>query len=559
MVVLSLYTANPPLSILLPWYNEGPMGAERWIAKVVAALGRSPQTPEEALATLGALLRANPTEKEEFLKDAHAAWVRGGWAVRGDNSPEARVVLMALEEATRRLARQRNWRQERQEVRLSVAPEVAERVVVVSTPPKGVKEGVFRVGETGLSQKALWAAAYRVAKGEKVYLVGPWASKARKMVLSKVAKILAKEARKNTVKLPWGRARLLPGDRWEDLEAPEPRIAAAIRELRRWYEEEKREEEEEEREGWAHQTRVDPWVVKALISSVDPDAEEVEIEYFRDLQEYALEIFDQYALEVDAYTPSDLYRTLGLSKKFRAKREGGWWRVVAEVLRYAKPFTYKEVQEVWKEKRGWGWEFRVIRLLQPIVAWEVALMGFKDPEYAYSWGLTEGVKIAKRLKADKLNPLVFLVPEIRKRLAELRAQEVGVFKLSHQEARAVRRYFGLLKEKTPEEAAKEAGLPKELREALEAAGHLSTDLMREVGVEPAEEMDYDALLLRGKVREVVEEVRLLFGDTGVAFVEALMEGASVEVAQVIARATPEFAVELVDYLRTELELAGFAD
>ncbi|WP_041433850.1 hypothetical protein [Thermus sp. CCB_US3_UF1] len=533
------------------------MGAERWIAKVVEALGRSPRTPEEALATLGVLLRANPTEKEEFLRDAHAAWVGGGWAIRGDNSPEARVVLMALEEATRRLARQRNWqgKQERQEVRLSLAPEVAERVVVVSTSPKGVKEGVFRVGGTGLSQKALWAAAYRVAKGEKVYLVGSLASKARKMVLARVAKILTKEAQKNTVKLPWGQARLLPGDRWEDLEAPEPRIAVAIRELRRWYEEEKREEEEEEREGWAHQTRVDPWVVKALISSVDPDAEEVDLAYFRDLQGDALSILDEWILEVDVYNPSELYWALGVSKGSRFKREGGWWGVVATVLRFSKPFTFAEVKEVWQEKRkGWGWEFKVIRLLQPIVAWEVALMGFKDPEYAYSWGLTEGVKIAKRLKAGKLNPLVFLVPEIRKRLAELRAQEVGVFKLSHREAKAIRRYFGLLKEKTPEEAAKEAGLPKELREALEAAGHLSTDLMREVGVEPAEEMDYDALLLRAKVKSVLEEVKLLFGDTGVAFVEALMEGASVEgvVSRVMCKSLCTGGIPLLKHLLQHL-------
>ncbi|GLV47595.1 hypothetical protein TJA_07650 [Thermus sp. LT1-2-5] len=529
----------------------------KWIREVVEALGRAPQTPEEALETLGVLLRANPTKKEEFLADAHRAWVGGGWAIKGDSSPEARVVLMALQEATRRLAAKYGWKKERREARLLVSSEVAARVVVVSTPPKGVKrEGVFWVPQEGLSQKALWAAAYRVAKGERVYLVGPWASKAKKMVLSKVAKIFAKEARENTVKLPWGeRVRLLPGDRWEDLEAPEPRIAAAIRELRRYWEEEKGEEEEAEEREWSHQTRVDPWVVKALISSVDPDAEEVELEYFRDLQGEALSILDQYALEVDVYTSSGLYRVLGLSRRPRFKREGGWWRVLADVLRYAKPFTFAEVKEVWQEKRkGWGWEFKVIRLLQPLIAWEVALLGFKDPEHAYSWGLTEGVRIARRLRADKLNPLVFLVPELRKRLAELRAQEVGVYKLSHREAKAVRRYFGLLKEKTPEEAAKV--LPKELVDALKNTT-LSTDLMREVGVEPAEEMDYNAILLRAKVREVVGDVRAIFGDPGVAFVEALMEGASIEGAQVIAGVGPEIAEEVVAYLRHEL--AGFAD
>jgi len=81
-----------------------------WVERLIAALGGVvPRDPAEVLKVLGNLLRADPAEKARFVEDAHAAWVGGGWAIRGDSSPETRVILMALEEATRRLAEQRRW------------------------------------------------------------------------------------------------------------------------------------------------------------------------------------------------------------------------------------------------------------------------------------------------------------------------------------------------------------------------------------------------------------------------------------------------------------------
>ncbi|RTH01950.1 hypothetical protein CSW50_08605, partial [Thermus scotoductus] len=91
------------------------MKAERWTKGIRQTLGREPRTPEEALRALGAFLRANPTEKGEFLREAHEVWVRGiSWEIR-DRSPVAVVVLVALEEATRRLAERHGWKRKRED------------------------------------------------------------------------------------------------------------------------------------------------------------------------------------------------------------------------------------------------------------------------------------------------------------------------------------------------------------------------------------------------------------------------------------------------------------
>lgn len=522
---------------------------------MVAALGRVPQTPEEALAVLGALLRANPAEKEEFIGEAHLAWVGGGWEIEGDTSPEARVVLMALAEATRRLAERYGWKRGGGSSKLRVTEEVARRVVVVVQAKDLPKEAVFRVGPQGLSQAALWKAAYLVAEGKVVYLVGPVAHKVKRMVLDRAARLLAKAASK--VRMPWGEeVPLLKGDRWEDLEAPEPRIAAALRELRKLVEEVVEEEEENEVAGdWAHQTRVSRRALKALWVQLDPEARGVEAVYLP--EEEVLGLLD--GVEVDVYNPEELHRVLGLEARPFCRQPTGWRRMVEEVVRYGRFFTYREVKEVFAERKGGDWQ--VYRLLQAPVAWEVQVLGFKDPESAFQEGVLEGIKVARRLKgkAMKVNPMVYLVAEVRKFLLELRAREVGVFRLSWREAEAVRRYFALIKKHglSSKEAAEKAGLSKELRGALEAGGELSVDAFLEVGVDPTAEVDlevdYDTYLLRERVKKVREEVRVFWGPQGEEFVELLMDGVAPYAASYQLDLGVEFADEVVAYLRRELE------
>ncbi len=533
--------------------SMGRLNASHWGAAIAAALGRDPRTPEEALGVLGAFLRSDPAEKARFLEEAHAAWVRGGWELKGDSSPEAKVVLMALTEATRRLAERYGWKRGEESTKLRVTEEVAQRVVVVQANSSELpKEAVFRVGPQGLSQAALWKAAYMAAEGKTVYLVGPVAHKVKRMVLDRVGKLLAKAT--PTVRMPWGEeVRFLPGDRWEDPEAPEPRIAAAIRELRsivkEW--EEVVEEEEENEVAWVHQTQVSRRALKALWVQLDPEAKEVEAVY---LGEEALRLLD--GVEVDVYNPEEIHRVLGLGKRPSRRQPTGWQRLVEEIVRYGRFFTYREVKEVF-EGKGKSWQ--VYRLLQPLVAWEVQTLGFKDPESAFQEGILEGVKVARRLKskgkAMKVNPLVYLVAEVRKFLLELRAREVGVFRLSWREAKAVRRYFAFIKHGlSSREAAEKAGLPKELREALELGGELSADAFLEVGVDPAaEEVDYDTYLLRMKVREVKEEVSLFWGPRGEEFLELLMDGVAPYAAAYQLGLAPEFAEEVTAYLREQLE------
>jgi hypothetical protein len=72
-----------------------------WVGRLIAALGGVvPRDPAEVLKVLGSLLRADPAEKARFVEDAHAAWVGGGWAIRGDSSPETRVWTYAASTCT---------------------------------------------------------------------------------------------------------------------------------------------------------------------------------------------------------------------------------------------------------------------------------------------------------------------------------------------------------------------------------------------------------------------------------------------------------------------------
>lgn len=518
---------------------------------MVEALGRAPQTPEEALGVLGALLRSNPAEKGEFVRQAHLAWVGGGWAVKGDPSPEARVVLMALVEATRRLAERYGWKRGGGAPRLRVTEEVAQRVKVGEVGARG--SNVFRVGPNGLSQKALWRAAYLVAQGEEVVLTGPLAAKAKRLILAKAAKVLARS--RNTVRMPWGEeVPLLRGDRWEDLSLPEPRIAAALRELQELLEERRQEEEvevEEVREPWAHQVQVSPVALKRLWGEVDPESRQVEAVYLRDQLE-VLDLLD--GVEVDVYHAEELHRVLGIAPGFRPRRPEAWRRMLEGIARYGRPFTYGEIREVF-EKKGKKRDWMLYRLLQAPVAWEVETLGFKDPEAAFQEGILKGLLIGRRWRLGEVNPMVYLLAEIRKHLLELRAKEVGVFHLPWEKARAVRRYFALVHKHgfSSEEAAKRAGLPPELREAL-SGKELSVEAFLEVGVDPTgEEVDYDTFLLKRKVEELRVEVRELWGAPGEEFLELLLDGVAPYAAAYQLGLGAEFAEEVVAYLRNGLE------
>ncbi len=66
------------------------------------------------------------------------------------------------------------------------------------------------------------------------------------------------------------------------------------------------------------------------------------------------------------------------------------------------------------------------------------------------------------------------------------------------------------------------------------------------------------LLLRVKVRELVEEIRLVWGEHGVLFVEHLMSGREIPAAQAMTPGlTPAQGEEIVAHLRRELE--GWAE
>lgn len=540
--------------------SMGRPNALHWVAAIAAALGRDPRTPEEALGVLGSLLRADPTEKERFLREAHAAWVRGGWEAKGDRTPTARIVLAALEEATRRLAERYGWQRVEVKARVRVPKEV---LGLLRVAPRGVKlegEGVFIVSSR-FTEKAAWKAAYRLVRGEAVVLLPKAGEKdvlrARASILEKVKTLLQKQEVEE-VRLPWGETvRVLPGDRWEDLDAPEPRISAAIRGLREATEV-LREEQEEEigvPGDWVHQTRVNPWLVKVYLKG---EARGVEAAYLQD------EAFlrDLYG-EVNIYNPGELAAFLGVELRERGKARGGWVLILEQQARKFPP-SYKDVQERFTRKGSKGWvSWAGLPLLEPLVAYEVNALGFKDPEAAYQDGLMEALEIwgrlqrkyAQEVKEGKgFNPLLFLVPELRKFLLELRAQEVGVFRLSRADAQKLRKYFYLREREglDPIEAGREARLSSELLSALQAED-VSGDALVELGVEPREEVDYDTYLLRMKVKEVLEVVKRWWGYQGQVFVEALMEGASPEGAMVVAGLTPDSANQIVEFLRAELE------
>jgi len=535
-----------------------------WVGRLLAALGGVvPQDPAEVLKVLGALLRADPAEKERFIKDAHEVWVKGGsWAVRGDPSPEARVVLMALEEATRRLAEQHRWAREgapRPRVRVAQENIWEARVKIVRVAPKG--EGVFHIkGPGGLTDKALWAAAYRVQKGQEVTLV---ASPALEGVARKVARMIARRAAEldggrsstPTVRTPQGRVRLLPGDRWEDLEAPEPRLRWAWGVLRDALQDQEYEEFKEEVErDWAHQTRIDPGLIRDLIGE---EAQGVETDYlFTDhsLVREALAHLDELVgdKEFNVYTSTTRRVTRPWFERFLPK---------------GVP-TFGEVREAWanflelRGKREIWYSARLFWWLALLAAAEALQAETRDPESAVMEAVEEALEEAKRLRRkdrwDRLNPLVFIAPVIRRKVAEFRAREFGVTRISRDEARAVSRYFRYRHEGLePGEAAEKAGLPGHLREVIEdgrGSYAASTEYLRESGFEPASEPDYDTLLLRAKVREVLEEVKLFWGEKGVLFVEHLLSGKEIPAAQTLTPGlTPAKGEEIVAHLRRELE------
>lgn len=146
------------------------------------------------------------------------------------------------------------------------------------------------------------------------------------------------------------------------------------------------------------------------------------------------------------------------------------------------------------------------------------------------------------------------MPELRKFLLELRAQEVGVFRLSRADAQKLRKYFYLREREglDPIEAGRKARLSQELLSALQAED-VSGDALAELGMDPKEEIDYDTYLLRMKVKEVLLEVAKWWGFRGQVFVEALMEGQTPLGARLEAGLSDEEVEEVLDFLRSELE------
>jgi hypothetical protein len=539
-----------------------------WVARLIAALGGVvPQDPAEVLKVLGNLLRADPAEEARFLEDAHAAWVGGGWAIKGDPSPEARVILVALTEATRRLAEQHRWVKPggpKARIRVNQENVWQSRIRVVRKAPKG--EGVFVVGPNGLSDKALWAAAYLVQKGQEVILVAPPVLEG---VARKVAQLIARRAaqidggRFSTVKTPYGEVRLLHGDRWEDLQGLEPRLWTAWRVLMAAETEDFEEAEGEEGvRDWAHQTRVNPALVRDLLGD---EAEGVETAYILEdhsLVQEALGLLDEMVgdKEFNVYASPATVR-----------RRNSWWkRFLGQVP------TFAELREAWAsflEVRGSGkkkkeiWRVgKLFRYLTLLAAAEALIAEARDPESAVMEAAEEALAEAKRLRRkegwDKLNPLLFLAPVIQHKVAEFRVREFGVTRISRDEARAVGRYFRLrARGLDPEKAAKKAGLPTHLREAIEEGGggySLSTEFLRDFGYEPGEEPDYDTILLRAKVAELIEDIRTIWGERGVLFVEHLLSGREIPAAQTFTPGlTPGQAEEIVAYLREEL--GGWAE
>ena len=538
-----------------------------WVGRLLAALGGVvPRDPAEVLRVLGNLLRADPAEKARFIEDAHAVWVGGGWAIR-DSSPEAKVVLMALGEATRRLAEKHGWSRPgapKPRIRVSQENVWQSRIRIVRSvreAPRG--EGVFKVGANGLPDKALWAAAYKVQRGEEVFLLAPPALEG---VARRVAQLIARRAAQidggevPTVKTPHGEVRLLSGDRWENPEAPEPRLLAAWKILVAAEEEEFEEAEgEEEVRDWVHQTRVNPALIRDLLGD---ETEGVETPYILEdhsLVQEALHRLD----EVVGDKEFDVYA----SPSLRLRKRIPWWRRFLSQVP-----TFGELREAWAgflEVRGRREIWRVnkmFRYLTLLAAAEALIAEARDPESAVMEAVEEALEEAKRLRRkggwDKLNPLLFLAPVIRSKVAEFRVREFGVTRISRDEARAVGRYFRLRAEGLePEEAAKRAKLPAHLREAIEGGQGtyaVSTDYLRDYGLEPGEEPDYDTILLRAKVRELIEEVRTLWGEQGVVFVDHLLSGREIPAAQALTPGlTPDGAEEIVAHLRRELE--GWAE
>ncbi len=260
------------------------MRAEKWVRLLVEVLGRAPQTPEEALATLGALLRANPAEKEEFVKEAHEVWVKGtSWEVRGTlprwrrwSSPPWKRPPGGWRKSSGGGKGVTNRKSGSSRGVTSGSP----GLTILVTPKRPDKEGVFWIDGYAQPEGHLEGRLRGGGEGKEItsggVLPGSSPRRAAHMVATRAAKIAARKEEGDFLTMPWGeRVRLLFGDRWEDLERLEPRVLEAIRGLREILEEgeelDSLDSSEKSEDSWVHQTRVPVWAIRALLEAQGED------------------------------------------------------------------------------------------------------------------------------------------------------------------------------------------------------------------------------------------------------------------------------------------------
>lgn len=468
---------------------------------------------EEALAILGRVLRADQALRTEFLRWAEEAYC-ARWTPPRPTSREEAVAFAALDEAIRRLSEQRGWRRERKAEPQVLGLEEAKAQEILGRIKTGrPPQGAFYL-RGNPSPKALKAAAKRLISGGEIY-VPRLTPEMRKLILSVVAEELASRRSGPKVKTPWGEELpLLPGDRWEDPEAVESRIQRAHEVLRELVIEAEAEAfaeaEVEDTTGWQHEVRLNArWFAQA---------------YRRATGEEVSDLFTLWALLEDpeamriASEAGAEYGSVRVRKTYPE-----WYPKARELLRRNVP-TYEQIRGALPE--------RLLYWSEPLALALALQANLRDPlsgaqEVLWLW--------ARRLSSSRydINPLIFLEAEGRKLLMELRLKEKG--RLTDREVRTVRRALALAYE-GKEEEVRSLLEEEELEWVLQGEASLE-----EAGEGVATEIDYDTLVLRRKIKELRQEVKLLYGEEGLLVMEALIEGVTMDPGHPV-----------VQYLREEL-------